>query len=71
MPITTRNFNAQAGEEAMRLRKHRTPTWIKDMDFDKDDRNRMEESGKVHYTNFISMEEMKSWSAKKRDKKLE
>ena len=71
MPITNRNSLAQAEIEGMKWKKHGTPAWLKNMDFDKDDGYRSEESRTVHYSNFISMEEMKSWSIKKGDEEFE
>ena len=50
MPITNRNFYVHAREEAMRFMKYRTPAWIKDIDFDKDDKDRTEKKQEEYTT---------------------
>ena len=47
MPITNRNFLAQAEKEGMKLKKYRTPAWLKDTDFEEDNKNRPEGSGSL------------------------
>ena len=47
MPITNRNFLAQAEKEGMKFKKYRTPAWLKDTDFEEDNKNRPEGSGSL------------------------
>ena len=47
MPITNRNFHTQ---DITRFRNYRTPAWIKDIDFDKDEKDRTEKKQEEYTT---------------------